>query len=99
MAKKKKDIFEKNGAQPAKQPSKEAKPRPRKIGEGHLSAMARLGLKELRNAFNPSPQSVADTEYGLYGTATPSEAGQQQGFQYGGRGNDPPPPGPKGPSL
>jgi hypothetical protein len=44
-----------------------------KIGEGTLEAMGRLGLKELRNAFNPSRESVADSEIGLYGTATQGE--------------------------
>jgi hypothetical protein len=44
-----------------------------KIGEGHLAAMGRLGLKELRNALNPSKESVADTEMGLVGTATQGE--------------------------
>ncbi len=50
-----------------------------KIGEGHLSAMARLGLKELRNAMNPSRESVADAEMGLYGTATQGEIAQARG--------------------
>src|SRR5271156_3302038 len=45
----------------------------RKIGEGSLAAMGRLGLKELRNAFNPSKESVADSEIGMYGTATQGE--------------------------
>src|SRR5438552_7258535 len=45
----------------------------RKIGEGHLAAMGRLGLKELKNAFNPSRESVADNEIGLYGTETQGE--------------------------
>src|SRR5260370_37672236 len=45
----------------------------RKIGEGHASAMFRLGLKELRNALNPSRESVADNEIGLYGTETQGE--------------------------
>jgi hypothetical protein len=44
-----------------------------KIGEGSLAAMGRLGLKELRNAFNPSKDSVADSEIGMYGTATQGE--------------------------
>lgn len=44
-----------------------------KIGAGHASAMARLGLRELRNSMNPSRESVADTEMGLYGTRTPGE--------------------------
>ena len=50
----------------------------RKIGEGHLSAMGRLGLKELRNAMNPSRESVADNEMGLYGTATQGEIAQRE---------------------
>ena len=45
----------------------------RKIGAGHAEAMFRLGLKELRNAANPSRESVADTEIGLYGTQTQGE--------------------------
>jgi hypothetical protein len=48
----------------------------RKIGSGHLQAMARLGLKELRNAATPSRESVADTEMGLYGTQTQGEIAQ-----------------------
>ena len=51
----------------------------RKIGEGHLAAMARLGLKELRNAVNPSRESVADTEVGLYGSLTQGEIAQARG--------------------
>ena len=51
----------------------------RKIGEGHVSAMARLGLKELRNALNPSRESVADNEIGLYGTLTQGEIAQARG--------------------
>jgi len=44
-----------------------------KIGTGHASAMARLGLRELRNAVAPARDSIADTEMGLYGTRTPGE--------------------------
>ena len=50
-----------------------------KIGEGHLAAMGRLGLKELRNALNPSKESVADTEMGLVGTATQGEIADARG--------------------
>jgi hypothetical protein len=50
-----------------------------KIGAGHAAAMARLGLKELRNAFNPSRESVADSEIGLYGTLTQGEIAQARG--------------------
>ncbi len=45
----------------------------RKIGEGHAATMFRLGLKELRNTFNPSRESVADQEIGVYGTLTQGE--------------------------
>lgn len=51
----------------------------RKIGEGHAGAMVRLGFKELRNAMNPSRESAADTEIGLYGTATQGEIAQDRG--------------------
>src|SRR5271170_3289218 len=51
----------------------------RKIGAGHLAAMARLGLKELRNLANPSRESVADSEMGLYGTQTQGEIAQARG--------------------
>lgn len=51
----------------------------RKIGEGHASAMARLGLKELRNAFNPSRESASDQEIGLYGTLTQGEIADARG--------------------
>jgi hypothetical protein len=44
-----------------------------KIGEGHAEAMARLGLAELRNAFNPSKEAVSDKDMGLYGVATQGE--------------------------
>jgi hypothetical protein len=44
-----------------------------KIGEGHAAAMGRLGLAELRNAFNPSRESCADRDMGLYGQATQGE--------------------------
>ena len=51
----------------------------RKWGEGHASAMWRLGLKELKNAFNPSRESVADQEIGLAGTATQGEIADARG--------------------
>jgi hypothetical protein len=51
----------------------------RKIGTGHAAAMARLGLKELRNALNPSRESVADNEIGLYGTQTQGEIAEARG--------------------
>jgi hypothetical protein len=51
----------------------------RKIGEGHAQAMLRLGMKELRNAANPSRESIADTEVGLYGTQTQGEIAAARG--------------------
>jgi hypothetical protein len=51
----------------------------RKIGEGHAAAMFRLGLKELRNAINPSRESVADQEIGIYGSATQGEIADARG--------------------
>src|ERR1700730_9267378 len=48
----------------------------RKIGEGHAAAMGRLGVKELRNALNPSRESVADSEIGLFSTLTQGEIAQ-----------------------
>jgi hypothetical protein len=50
-----------------------------KFGEGHVAAMGRLGLQELRNAANPSRESVSGTEMGLYGTATQLEVNQDRG--------------------
>ena len=57
-----------------------------KIGAGHAEAMARLGLKELRNALNPSKESVADSEIGLYGTATQGEIAEARDFREEGAG-------------
>jgi hypothetical protein len=51
----------------------------RKIGAGHAQAMFRLGLKELRNAANPSRESVADSEIGLYATQTQGEIAEARG--------------------
>ncbi len=44
-----------------------------KIGEGHLEAMGRLGLREIRGAFYPESNVAQHSEYGLYGTRTPGE--------------------------
>jgi hypothetical protein len=51
----------------------------RKVGEGHAGAMFRLGLKELRNALNPSRESVADNEIGVFGTQTQGEIAKARG--------------------
>jgi len=47
-----------------------------KIGEGHLAAMGRLGLKEARGALYPESNVSQPNEYGLYGTPTPGEVGE-----------------------
>jgi hypothetical protein len=47
-----------------------------KIGAGHASAMARLGLKELRSAAYPESNVAQPSEYGLYGTRTPGEVAE-----------------------
>jgi len=47
-----------------------------KIGAGHLSAMARLGLRELRGALYPESNVAQPPELGVYGTATPHEVHQ-----------------------
>lgn len=45
-----------------------------KIGDGHASAMWRLGWKEIREAAHFQGSNVAQpSEYGLYGTRTPGE--------------------------
>lgn len=47
------DIFERHGARPAREPG-------RKIGEGTLGRMARLGLDELRNASGQAARPAAE---------------------------------------
>lgn len=47
-----------------------------KIGEGHLGAMGRLGLSELRAAAYPESNVARHGEYGLYGTLTPGEVAE-----------------------
>lgn len=47
-----------------------------KIGDGHLAAMARQGLRELRAAFYPDSNIASQTEYGIYGTRTPGEVAE-----------------------
>lgn len=44
-----------------------------KIGEGHLAAMGRLGLDEVRGALYPESNVAQPIEYGIYGTLTPGE--------------------------
>jgi len=44
-----------------------------KIGAGHVSAMGRQGLRELRAALYPDSNVAQHPEYGLYGTLTPGE--------------------------
>lgn len=44
-----------------------------KFGEGHVAAMARLGLKELRAAAYPESNIAQNNEVGLYGSPTQGE--------------------------
>ncbi len=44
-----------------------------KIGDGHVEAMARQGLRELRNSIYPSSNISNVTELGVFGTQTPGE--------------------------
>jgi hypothetical protein len=62
----------------------------RKIGEGHLEAMARKGLKELQAAVLPESNVAQGPEYGQFGTMTPGEiaadrAGESQAGVFGRR--------------
>jgi len=50
----------------------------RKIGDGHAAAMARLGLRELRELGNPGGNAIQHSEYGLYGTLTPGEVAESR---------------------
>jgi hypothetical protein len=47
-----------------------------KIGEGHLSAMGRQGLRELRAAMYTESNVAQPAEYGIYGTKTPGEVAE-----------------------
>ena len=47
-----------------------------KIGEGHISAMGRQGIRELRAAMYPESNVAQPAEYGLYGTRTPGEVAE-----------------------
>ncbi len=44
-----------------------------KLGAGHLGAMARQGLAELRAAMYPESNIAQPTEYGMAGRPTPQE--------------------------
>ncbi|MBL9082138.1 MAG: hypothetical protein JNK76_10055 [Planctomycetales bacterium] len=49
-----------------------------KIGEEHLSAWLRQGLREARGALYPESNVAQQPEYGLYGTKTPGEVAQDR---------------------
>lgn len=48
------------------------------IGSGHVRAMARLGLAEIRAALYPESNIAQPTEYGLFGRETPGEVAMQR---------------------
>ena len=50
----------------------------KKVGEGHLAAMGRLGVRELRGATYPGSNVAQQSEYGLYGTLTPGEVAESR---------------------
>jgi hypothetical protein len=49
-----------------------------KIGAGHVSAMFRQGLAELRGALYPESNVAQPPQYGIYGTKTPGEVMQEK---------------------
>jgi hypothetical protein len=62
-----------------------------KIGAGHASAMARLGLSELRAAFTFSESNIVQpSPYGIYGTKTPGEVQEERKSSSRDGGDDPP---------
>jgi hypothetical protein len=53
-----------------------------KIGQGHLQAWARAGLKELAQILPATSESIKPVEeYGLFGTALPQEVFEQKNAQ------------------
>jgi hypothetical protein len=62
-----------------------------KIGAGHASAMARLGLAELRAAFAVSDSNIVQpSPYGIYGTKTPGEVQEERNSSARDGGDYPP---------
>lgn len=49
-----------------------------KIGSGHVRAMGKLGLAELRGALYPNSNVAQPTEYGVFGKETPGEVAQSR---------------------
>jgi len=49
-----------------------------KIGDGHLRAMAKQGLEELRAALYPGSNIAQPTGYGVFGKETPGEVAMQR---------------------
>ena len=64
------------------EPAPKAEQAAPKIGEGHLAAMLRLGLKELAQALKPLPDSNIGQleEPGVFGNITPQIATDQMGY-------------------
>ncbi len=56
-----------------------------KFGTGHAKAMARLGLRELREATMPFPESIAREELGTFGNPTPGEIQRERREEKEGR--------------
>jgi hypothetical protein len=49
-----------------------------KIGDGHLRAMAKQGLEEIRAALYPGSNVAQPTGYGVFGKETPGEVAMQR---------------------
>lgn len=50
-----------------------------KLGDGHVSAMGRMGLKEIAQILQATPESISLVEeYGAAFTALPSEVAEQR---------------------
>ena len=53
-------------------------PKKAKIGAGHLAGMGRQGLRELRAALYPDSNIAKESDWGIYGNATPGEVAQDR---------------------
>lgn len=49
-----------------------------KIGDGHVRAMAKQGLEELRAVLYPGSNIAQPTGYGIFGKETPGEVAMQR---------------------
>jgi hypothetical protein len=64
-------------------------PQQRKVGEGHLAGMGRLGMSEIRALPYNGSNIAQPTEYGIFGRETPGEIAESRRFYEAWRGSDP----------